>query len=64
MTTVVRMCLVAVSALTVVSMTGCEPGPAERTGEKIDRALDRLSGKGPAQKAGEKLDRAVDELKK
>jgi hypothetical protein len=26
-----------------VTFMGCEPGPAERAGEKIDRALDRLS---------------------
>jgi hypothetical protein len=47
-----------------VTFMGCEPGPAERAGEKIDRALDRLSGKGPAEKAGERIDKAMKKLKK
>ena len=51
-------------ATVAFSSMGCEQGPAERTGEKIDRAMDRLSGKGPAEKAGERIDNAVKELKK
>jgi hypothetical protein len=43
---------------------GCDKGPAQRTGEKIDNALDKLTGKGPAEKAGERIDEAVDALKK
>ena len=39
-------------------------GPAERTGEKIDNALDDHDlGKGPAQKAGESLDKAAQDVK-
>jgi hypothetical protein len=45
-------------------LAGCEKGPAEKVGEKLDKALDKLSGKGPIQKAGERIDKAVDELKK
>ena len=45
-------------------LTGCEEGPAQRAGEQVDRALDRLSGKGPVEKAGERIDKAVEELKK
>ena len=45
-------------------LPGCEKGPAQKAGEKIDRAVDQLSGKGPAEKAGERIDKAVDELKK
>jgi len=47
-----------------VLLTGCEKGPAQKAGEKIDRAVDQLSGKGPVEKAGERIDKAVDELKK
>jgi hypothetical protein len=45
-------------------VVGCEKGPAEKVGEKLDKALDKLSGKGPIEKAGERIDKAVDELKK
>ena len=47
-----------------VLLAGCDQGPAQKAGEKIDRALDRLSGKGPLEKAGERIDKAVEELKK
>jgi hypothetical protein len=45
-------------------LVGCERGPAEKVGEKLDKALDKLSGKGPLEKAGERVDQAVDTLKK
>ena len=45
-------------------LLGCERGPAEKVGEKLDKALDKLSGKGPLEKAGERIDKAVDELTK
>ena len=45
-------------------LTGCERGPAEKVGEKLDKALDKLSGKGPLEKAGERIDQAVDTVKK
>ena len=45
-------------------LIGCEKGPAEKVGEKLDKALDKLSGKGPLEKAGERVDQAVDTLKK
>ena len=39
-------------------------GPAERAGEKVDKAIDKaedaLDPKGPAEKAGRKIDRALD----
>ena len=44
-------------------LVGCEKGPAEKVGEKLDKALDKLSGKGPLEKAGERIDQAVDTLK-
>jgi hypothetical protein len=45
-------------------LVGCEKGPAEKVGEKVDRALDKLSDKGPVEKAGERIDKVVDDLKK
>ena len=52
------------SLLVVATLTACERGPMEKAGEKVDKAIDKLSGKGPMEKAGEKVDKAVDELKK
>jgi hypothetical protein len=45
-------------------LVGCEKGPAQKAGEKIDKAVDALTGKGPVEKAGERIDKAVDEVKK
>ena len=48
----------------VASVVSCrEKGPAERTGESIDRAVDNVKDavdpKGPVERAGEKVDRAL-----
>lgn len=44
-------------------LIGCTEGPAEKSGKKLDNAVeqvqDKLQNKGPAQKAGEKLDKAT-----
>jgi hypothetical protein len=57
--------LVAVAIVVVaVSCVACDRGPAQKAGEKVDNAVDRLTGKGPAEKAGENIDKAVDALKK
>jgi hypothetical protein len=45
-------------------LVGCEKGPAQKAGEKLDNALDSLTGKGPVEKAGKRIDKAVDELTK
>lgn len=50
--------------LSLALLTGCEDGPAERAGKKLDHAWDKLTGKGPAEKAGERIDEAIDALKK
>lgn len=50
--------------LAATVLVGCEDGPAERAGEKIDKAVDTLSGKGPAEKVGERIDQAAKELQK
>jgi len=48
---------------------GCEhKGPAQKAGEKLDRAVDdvkdAIDPPGPAEKAGRAIDRAVDDVKK
>ena len=47
---------------------GCrEKGPAEKAGEKMDNAMekleDKLDPKGPLEKAGRKIDKTVDDAK-
>jgi hypothetical protein len=53
----------AVSALLIA---GCEKGPMQKAGEKVDRAIDtdKVIGKGPVEKAGKKVDKAVDDVKR
>jgi hypothetical protein len=58
------LAMLAVTVLTIGVLSGCERGPMEKAGEKVDKAVDALSGKGPAEKAGERLDKAVDQIKK
>lgn len=57
----------AVFALTLAG-PGCHhKGTAQRAGEKMDRAADKVDDaidpKGPAEKAGRTIDRAVDDAK-
>ncbi|WP_131782471.1 hypothetical protein [Legionella gresilensis] len=51
------VCLISVS---LFSLIGCEQGPAEKQGKKVDNTVqkikDKVENKGPAQKAGEKID--------
>lgn len=61
--------IVAVALLTLVSgatAAGCQKGPVQEAGEKVDEALDqdKLIGKGPAEKVGDKVDEAVDDVKR
>ena len=62
LSTVTRSVLIAL--LSAGLLLGCQKGPAQETGEKVDKAIDKLTGKGPAEKAGERIDEAVKELKK
>ena len=39
--------------------SGCERGPAERAGAKIDNAASALNPKGPGEKLGERVDKAT-----
>lgn len=56
--------MLAATLLTAGVLSGCEQGPMEKAGQKVDKAVDALSGKGPAEKAGERVDKAIDQLKK
>jgi len=62
LSTVARSVLIALLSGGV--LLGCQKGPAQETGAKVDKAIDKLTGKGPAEKAGERIDEAVKELKK
>jgi hypothetical protein len=56
---------VTFAAFLALGLTGCpeRDGPAERAGEKLDDAAekvgDALDPKGPAEEAGEKVDEAL-----
>jgi hypothetical protein len=47
-------------------LVGCDKGPMQKTGEKVDEITgqDKLIGKGPSEKAGRKIDNTVDDIKK
>jgi hypothetical protein len=49
-----------------VGLVGCEKGPMQKAGEKVDEATgqDKLIGKGPAEKTGRKIDNTVEDIKK
>jgi len=64
LSTLTTSLLVLIASLSAGALFGCQKGPAQETGEKIDKAIDKLSGKGPAEKAGERVDQAVNDLKK
>jgi len=50
-------------AAAVALMAGCEKGPVQKAGERVDRALDQ-DRKGPVEKAGKQIDKAVDDVKR
>jgi hypothetical protein len=47
-------------------LAGCEKGPMQKAGEKVDEVTgkDKFIGKGPAEKTGRKIDNTVDDVKK
>lgn len=56
--------MLALSIAVLGPMAGCrEKGPAEKAGEKVDEAAEKLKDavdpKGPAEKLGEKVDEAT-----
>jgi hypothetical protein len=48
-----------------VCLAGCEKGPLQKAGEKVDEVTgnDKVIGKGPAEKTGRKIDNTVDPKK-
>lgn len=58
--------VIATVAAVMAVVVGCDRGPAQKAGERVDRALDqdRVFSRGPAENTGRKLDKAVDELKR
>ena len=67
----IRRAAAAFLSVTIVlgagaALTGCEKGPMQKAGEKVDEATgqDRIIGKGPAEKTGRKVDNTVNDLKK
>jgi hypothetical protein len=56
--------MLAATVLSAGVLSGCEQGPMQKAGEKVDKAVDKITGKGPVEKAGERVDKAVDQLKK
>jgi hypothetical protein len=57
---------IVTALLAGAALGGCEKGPMQKAGEKIDRVTDqdKVIGKGPVEKAGKKIDEAVDDLKR
>ena len=57
---------VVVTLIAGAGLVGCEKGPMQKAGEKVDEVTgqDKLLGKGPAEKSGRKIDNTVDDIKK
>ena len=58
--------IAAALGTSVLLIAGCEKGPAQKAGERVDRAIGQepLIGKGPVEKAGKNIDKAVDDVKR
>ena len=58
-----RTAFIAVAATSLGFVAGCEKGPAENAGAKVDRGVDKVkdavTGAGPVEKAGRAVDRAA-----
>jgi hypothetical protein len=58
----------AVAAFLVggTGLAGCDKGPMQKAGEKVDdiTGQDKVIGKGPSEKAGRKIDNTVNDIKK
>jgi len=57
-----RAGVIAASLLAALGMFGCEKGPAQKVGDRIDEITDqdKVIGKGPAEKAGRNIDKKLD----
>jgi hypothetical protein len=62
------MAAAAVAAFLVggTVLAGCDKGPMQKAGEKVDdiTGQDKVIGKGPSEKAGRKIDNTVNDIKK
>ena len=60
-----RAALLALTFAAVLGVVACDKGPAQKAGEKVDKALDtdKPIGKGPAEKAGKEIDQAAEKVK-
>ena len=49
-----------------LGVAGCEQGPMQKAGEKVDKVTDqdKVIGKGPVEKAGKEVDKTVRDLKR
>ena len=57
---------IVVTLVAGLGLSGCEKGPLQKAGEKVDEVTgqDQVIGKGPAEKAGRKIDNTMDDVKK
>ena len=60
------MAMIAGVLFVGLGVVGCDRGPMQKAGEKLDRVTDndKIIGKGPAEKAGKNVDDAVRDLKR
>jgi predicted small secreted protein len=68
MSTLKKLSILSISLLLATGLFACEKkGTAEKAGENIDKAVDKVQDavnpKGPMEKAGEKIDESVDKTK-
>lgn len=62
-----RLLSVAIAISMAVLLASCEEdkGPAEKIGQQVDEAVDKMAeqveSEGPAEKAGERIDQALDQ---
>jgi hypothetical protein len=54
--------VIGAGLLAALGLMGCEKGPAQKVGERIDKITDqdKVIGKGPAEKAGKDVDKKLD----
>ena len=57
---------VASFLIVATGLAGCDKGPMQKAGEKVDEITgqDKVIGKGPSEKAGRKIDNTVNDIKK
>ena len=58
--------MIAAALFVGLGVAGCEQGPMQKAGEKIDKITDqdKVIGKGPAEKAGKEVDNTVRDIKR